>query len=188
MSPLPRGSSMKLRLEDMPLFGLCPSQDEFYLVVCEHCEQVIKPQALRSHIESRHPHSLEHRWSDSPTPASVVSGGGGGEGRSGDGAASRLSANPSPTPDGSTASSSLSAGGPSSRSTPSPKRSDSAGKTAYSPSLRSLLLLYTIRLLLGKRPELALFVRDGIPSDADYNSTWLGVVIVVVVVRIFTMG
>ena len=148
---MPRGSSMKLRLEDMPLFGLCPSQDEFYLVVCEHCEQVIKPQALRSHIESRHPHSLEHRWSDSPTPASVVSGGGGGEGRSGDGAASRLSANPSPTPDGSTASSSLSAGGPSSRSTPSPKRSDSAGKTASSPSLRSLILLYTIRILLGIR-------------------------------------
>ena len=33
------------------------------------------------------------------------------------------------------------------------------------------------------------FVRDGIHSDADYNSTWVGVVIVVVVVvAIFTMG
>ena len=34
-------------------------------------------------------------------------------------------------------------------------------------------------------------VRDGIPSDADYNSTRVGVVVivvVVVVVRIFTMG
>ena len=34
-----------------------------------------------------------------------------------------------------------------------------------------------------------LFVRDGIHSDADYNSTRVGVVVVVVVVvRIFTMG
>ena len=34
------------------------------------------------------------------------------------------------------------------------------------------------------------FVRDGIPSDADYNSTRVGVVdvVVVVVVRISTMG
>ena len=36
------------------------------------------------------------------------------------------------------------------------------------------------------------FVRDGIPSDADYNSTRVGVVVVVlvvvVVVCIFTMG
>ena len=37
----------------------------------------------------------------------------------------------------------------------------------------------------------SLFVRDGIHSVADYNSTWMGVVVVVVVVvgvRIFTMG
>ena len=35
-----------------------------------------------------------------------------------------------------------------------------------------------------------IFVRDGIHSDADYNSTRVGVVVivVVVVVRIFTMG
>ena len=33
-----------------------------------------------------------------------------------------------------------------------------------------------------------LFVRDGIPSVADYNSTLMGVVVVVVVVAIFTMG
>ena len=35
------------------------------------------------------------------------------------------------------------------------------------------------------------FVRDGIHSVADYNSTWMGVVlvvVVVVVVRFFTMG
>ena len=34
---------------DMGLFGLCPAQDEFYLVVCERCGQVVKPQALKSH-------------------------------------------------------------------------------------------------------------------------------------------
>ena len=33
--------------------------------------------------------------------------------------------------------------------------------------------------------HVALFLRDGIPSDAAYNSTWMGVVVVVVVVRIF---
>ena len=39
-----------------------------------------------------------------------------------------------------------------------------------------------------------IFVRDGIPSDVDYDSTRMGVVVVfvvvvvVVVVRIFTMG
>ena len=36
---------------------------------------------------------------------------------------------------------------------------------------------------------LAFFVRDGIHSDADYNSSRVGVgVVVVVVVAIFTMG
>ena len=36
---------------DMGLFGLCSAsaQDEFYLVVCERCGQVVKPQALKSH-------------------------------------------------------------------------------------------------------------------------------------------
>ena len=125
-APSPKGSSMKLRVEDMPLFGLCPAQDEFYLVVCEKCNQVIKPQALRSHIEARHPESLEPRWTDSPTPNAVA--GSSSAGVSGDGAPNRLSANPSPTQAvGSTSSSSVSAGGPSSRSTPSPSRSSSAG-------------------------------------------------------------
>ena len=32
------------------------------------------------------------------------------------------------------------------------------------------------------------FVRDGILSITDYNSTLMGVVVVVVVVNIFTMG
>ena len=34
----------------MPLFGICPSRDEVYFVVCEHCKQVFKPQALVHHI------------------------------------------------------------------------------------------------------------------------------------------
>ena len=43
-------SSTILCVSDMALFGLCPAQDEFYLVVCESCGQVIKPQALKHHI------------------------------------------------------------------------------------------------------------------------------------------
>ncbi|XP_046372165.1 ataxin-7-like protein 1 isoform X1 [Haliotis rufescens] len=46
--------SMKLRKDDKYLFGICPSQDEFYLVVCEKCNQVIKPQALKRHMVNRH--------------------------------------------------------------------------------------------------------------------------------------
>ena len=34
----------------MSLFGICPAWDQFYLVVCEYCKQVIKPQALQQHI------------------------------------------------------------------------------------------------------------------------------------------
>ena len=36
--------------------------------------------------------------------------------------------------------------------------------------------------------KLAIFVRDGIYSVADYNSTWMGVVFVVVVVYLFHDG
>ncbi|KAL3853718.1 hypothetical protein ACJMK2_017237 [Sinanodonta woodiana] len=49
-----KSESMKLKKNDMPLFGLCPSQDEFYLVVCEKCNKVIKPQAFQHHIDTRH--------------------------------------------------------------------------------------------------------------------------------------
>lgn len=34
---------------DMPIFGLCPAHDDFYLVVCNDCNQVVKPQAFQSH-------------------------------------------------------------------------------------------------------------------------------------------
>nr|XP_021154246.1 ataxin-7 isoform X3 [Columba livia] len=46
--------AMRLCREDMPIFGLCPSHDDFYLVMCNHCNQVVKPQAFQSHYERRH--------------------------------------------------------------------------------------------------------------------------------------
>ncbi|XP_069142238.1 ataxin-7-like protein 1 [Argopecten irradians] len=46
--------SMKLNREDMGLFGECPSQDEFYLVVCEKCDKVVKPKAFKHHLRNRH--------------------------------------------------------------------------------------------------------------------------------------
>ncbi|XP_022333263.2 uncharacterized protein LOC111130463 [Crassostrea virginica] len=46
--------SMRLPFEDMHMFGTCPSQDEFYLVMCERCQKVIKPQAFKQHLFERH--------------------------------------------------------------------------------------------------------------------------------------
>ncbi|XP_064156071.1 ataxin-7-like protein 2 isoform X1 [Anguilla rostrata] len=46
--------TMTLRKEDMSTFGLCPAHDDFYLVVCSHCGQVVKPQAFQRHCEARH--------------------------------------------------------------------------------------------------------------------------------------
>ncbi|OXB68128.1 hypothetical protein ASZ78_014589 [Callipepla squamata] len=43
--------AMRLCREDMPIFGLCPAHDDFYLVMCNHCNQVVKPQAFQSHYE-----------------------------------------------------------------------------------------------------------------------------------------
>lgn len=34
---------------DMPIFGQCPAQDDFYLVMCGQCGQVVKPQAFQAH-------------------------------------------------------------------------------------------------------------------------------------------
>ncbi|XP_010583073.1 PREDICTED: ataxin-7-like protein 2 [Haliaeetus leucocephalus] len=45
---------MTLIKEDMNIFGHCPAHDEFYLVVCNHCSQVVKPQAFQKHCERRH--------------------------------------------------------------------------------------------------------------------------------------
>ncbi|KAM6398802.1 ataxin-7-like protein 2 [Rhynochetos jubatus] len=46
--------AMTLIKEDMDIFGHCPAHDEFYLVVCNHCSQVVKPQAFQKHCERRH--------------------------------------------------------------------------------------------------------------------------------------
>ncbi|KAI1890715.1 hypothetical protein AGOR_G00156490 [Albula goreensis] len=46
--------TMTLRKEDMSVFGHCPAHDDFYLVVCSHCGQVVKPQAFEKHCERRH--------------------------------------------------------------------------------------------------------------------------------------
>lgn len=46
--------TMTLIKEDMNIFGHCPAHDEFYLVVCNHCSQVVKPQAFQKHCERRH--------------------------------------------------------------------------------------------------------------------------------------
>ncbi|XP_063164101.1 ataxin-7-like protein 1 isoform X1 [Candoia aspera] len=45
---------MRLNKEDMHLFGHYPAHDDFYLVVCNTCNQVIKPQVFQSHCERRH--------------------------------------------------------------------------------------------------------------------------------------
>lgn len=57
-------------LEDMSIFGLYPGHDDFYLVVCSHCGQVVKPQAFEKHCERRHG-SLAKLYARlrSPTPS-----------------------------------------------------------------------------------------------------------------------
>ncbi|XP_041442457.1 ataxin-7-like protein 1 isoform X1 [Xenopus laevis] len=40
---------MRLNKEDMHLFGHYPGHDDFYLVVCNVCNQVVKPQVFQSH-------------------------------------------------------------------------------------------------------------------------------------------
>lgn len=45
---------------DMPLFGQYPAQDDFYLVMCSHCSQVVKPQAFQAHYGKSHTHTHTH--------------------------------------------------------------------------------------------------------------------------------
>ncbi|KAM7404609.1 hypothetical protein PAMP_011942 [Pampus punctatissimus] len=49
-----RCETMTLRKEDMHIYGHCPAHDDFYLVMCGHCGQVVKPQAFEKHCERRH--------------------------------------------------------------------------------------------------------------------------------------
>ncbi|XP_054472610.1 ataxin-7-like protein 2a [Anoplopoma fimbria] len=62
--------AMSLSKEDMSIFGLYPGHDDFYLVVCSHCGQVVKPQAFEKHCERRHgPLAKLYARLRSPTPA-----------------------------------------------------------------------------------------------------------------------
>ncbi|XP_037281682.2 uncharacterized protein LOC119174745 isoform X3 [Rhipicephalus microplus] len=71
--------AMKLRKEDMELFGFCPAWDDFYLVVCEICNQVTKPQALRNHLEQRHGSIGNFARGDHTADPSVLHPSGGGK-------------------------------------------------------------------------------------------------------------
>lgn len=44
----------RLKRSDMSLFGYRPANDKFYLVTCEHCGHLVKPQSLNVHYERRH--------------------------------------------------------------------------------------------------------------------------------------
>ncbi|XP_077430433.1 ataxin-7 [Vanacampus margaritifer] len=59
--------AMRLCREDMPIFGHYPAQDDFYLVMCSHCSQVVKPQAFQAHYERRHNSAIKSA-STSPFP------------------------------------------------------------------------------------------------------------------------
>ncbi|RXN03095.1 ataxin-7 2 isoform X1 [Labeo rohita] len=49
-----RMETMTLKKEDMSIYGHCPAHDDFFLVVCSHCGQVVKPQAFEKHCERHH--------------------------------------------------------------------------------------------------------------------------------------
>ncbi|XP_068170941.1 ataxin-7 isoform X2 [Antennarius striatus] len=99
--------AMRLCREDMPIFGQCPAQDDFYLVMCNHCGQVVKPQAFQSHYERRHS-SASKPTSTSPFPVSGRnrSGGSGLAGVTSGGILCRPSTAGSTLPSSSTSSSS----------------------------------------------------------------------------------
>nr|KAF6304613.1 ataxin 7 like 2 [Pipistrellus kuhlii] len=66
--------AMTLIKEDMSIFGHCPAYDDFYLVVCNHCSQVVKPQAFQKHCERRHgPLSKLYARAPPPPPAPASS-------------------------------------------------------------------------------------------------------------------
>ncbi|XP_012696682.2 ataxin-7 isoform X2 [Clupea harengus] len=65
--------AMRLCRDDMPIFGQCPAQDDFYLVMCSHCSQVVKPQAFQAHYERRHSSSSKPSSSVAPSPAYAMS-------------------------------------------------------------------------------------------------------------------
>ncbi|KAI4478638.1 hypothetical protein M0804_011666 [Polistes exclamans] len=46
----PASTVTRLSAEDIDLYGFCPERDTFYGVVCEICNAIVKPQALRQHM------------------------------------------------------------------------------------------------------------------------------------------
>ncbi|XP_070161830.1 ataxin-7 isoform X2 [Polyergus mexicanus] len=50
----PSSSVTRLSAEDIDLYGFCPERDDFYGVVCEICNAIVKPQAFIQHMECRH--------------------------------------------------------------------------------------------------------------------------------------
>ncbi|KAG8226669.1 hypothetical protein J437_LFUL005756, partial [Ladona fulva] len=46
----PAADVMRLPKEDMTLFGFCPEQDDFYIVICELCGLGIKPMGMHHHM------------------------------------------------------------------------------------------------------------------------------------------
>ncbi|XP_066209778.1 ataxin-7-like protein 1 [Saccopteryx leptura] len=65
---------MRLNKEDMHLFGHYPAHDDFYLVVCSACNQVVKPQVFQSHCGSS-PTGTDGHFCTSlapPPPASLT--------------------------------------------------------------------------------------------------------------------
>ncbi|XP_036748293.2 ataxin-7-like protein 1 isoform X9 [Manis pentadactyla] len=60
---------MRLNKEDMHLFGHYPAHDDFCLVVCSACNQVVKPQVFQSHCERRHGSMCRPSPSPAPPPS-----------------------------------------------------------------------------------------------------------------------
>ncbi|XP_045078862.1 ataxin-7 isoform X1 [Coregonus clupeaformis] len=65
--------AMRLCRDDMPIFGQCPAQDDFYLVMCSHCSQVVKPQAFQAHYERRHSSASNPPSTSAPSSAFSLS-------------------------------------------------------------------------------------------------------------------
>ncbi|XP_050452043.1 ataxin-7-like protein 1 isoform X2 [Cataglyphis hispanica] len=65
----PSSSVTRLSVEDIDLYGFCPERDDFYGVVCEICNAIVKPQAFIQHMECRHPSGTANF---SPPPNPVV--------------------------------------------------------------------------------------------------------------------
>ncbi|XP_011631348.1 ataxin-7-like protein 2 isoform X1 [Pogonomyrmex barbatus] len=63
----PSSSVTRLSSDDIDLYGFCPERDDFYGVVCEICDAIVKPQALIQHMECRHPSGMAN-FPPPPTP------------------------------------------------------------------------------------------------------------------------